>query len=250
MEYVVIGPGAMAFFSLYGAMCASIDKEKLKEISGSSAGALAALCFLLDVPIQKCLEVDNTEVFKPNVKCFLGKYGFVPRKRIIKVLVDFFGRDWTFKELYEETGKVLYIAVSCLDPKMTVYHSVKTSPNDSVLGTLATSMSIPIMFEPERRGSNIYFDGSVYEDTPGAPFIGHPHDSVCQFSMKYTENDHSTKKGLMQYIVTLLNNFMSLRSVYHYPTRIVYVSKEDTFNFNASYDSKLQMFIKGMMKFS
>ena len=239
----------MAFFALYGLVQSNVKREELKEISGSSAGALTALCYLLDIQIDKCLAVNNSEIFKPNVKCFLGKYGFVPRKRIIKSLFNFFGRDWTFKELYEETGKVLYIAVSCLQPKRTVYHSVKTSPDDSVLSVLATSMSIPIMFEPERRGSALYFDGSVYELTPGAPFLGCPRDQVLQFIMDYHE-EPVLKKGLMQYVTTLMNNLISLRTSYDYPTKTIYVTKEDAFNFSATNDTKLKMFMRGLMQSS
>jgi hypothetical protein len=246
MEYVVVGPGAMGFFNLYGRLKSQVDISILKEISGSSAGALAAVCLLLDVPIEKCITVDAQSVFKPSVKCFLNKYGFVPRKRIINFLIEFFGRDWTFQELYEHTGKILYIAVSSLETKKTVYHSVKTSPNISVLSTLATSVSIPIMFEPEKSNGFTFFDGSVYEMSPGGPFLNLCKEQVTQFEVESKYQSIDIKNGLMPFILKFIRNIISLRPKYDFHTRLVFIEDSEMFNFQMKKEDMLRMFIAGL----
>lgn len=243
--YVVVGPGAMGFFSLYGMLQTHLTLDQVTEISGSSAGALAALCFLLQVPISKCLSMKTADVFKPNIKSFLTTYGFVPRKRILKILIEFFERNWTFRELFEYTGKPLHIAVSSVNPKRTLYYSVKNAPDDSVIETLATSMSIPIMFSPERKNGSILFDGSVYERTPGGPFSHLPKDHVLQFIVEYPDESVNTKNGLFQFIATFLQSIISLRYEYDYPTKKVKTRASDMFNFSASHDTMLKMYIQG-----
>lgn len=241
--YVVVGPGAMGFFTLYGMLHTHLTLDQVTEISGSSAGALAALCFLLQVPLSKCLSIKTTDVFKPNIKSFLTTYGFVPRKRIVKVLLSFFERDWTFKELFEFTGKTLHIAVSSMNPKKTLYYSHRNSPDMSVLEALATSVSIPIMFAPDKRDGSLFFDGSVYENTPAGPFVHLPKDQVVQFVVVHTGGEQV--RGLFGYIASFLKNIISLRYEYDFPTKKVLVNASDMFNFQSSADVMLKMYIQG-----
>jgi hypothetical protein len=71
MSHVIVGPGAMGFFAELGALHATLKLEDVIEIAGSSAGALAAICFILNVSLEKCLKVDTRSVFKPSIKSFL-----------------------------------------------------------------------------------------------------------------------------------------------------------------------------------
>ena len=61
----------MGFFAELGALHATLKLEDVIEIAGSSAGALAAICFILNVSLEKCLKVDTRSVFKPSIKSFL-----------------------------------------------------------------------------------------------------------------------------------------------------------------------------------
>jgi predicted acylesterase/phospholipase RssA len=245
MVRVVVGPGAMGFFAELGAMHASLKLEEIEEIAGSSAGALAALCFILDVPLDKCMTVDTTRVFKPSIRSFLTNYGFVPRNRIYKTFRDFFERDWTFKELYEETGKVFYVAIAGI-PRKTVYLSVHNSPEESELQALTTSISIPFMFAPLKKGDHLFFDGSVYESSPGGPFVGFPPETVIQYQVTpYESEPHRIPTGIFKFLIVLMKNLISMRSDYNFKTRYVYVSTEDVYNFTMQDDSKLRLYSTG-----
>jgi predicted acylesterase/phospholipase RssA len=245
MVRVVVGPGAMGFFAELGAMHASLKLDDIEEISGSSAGALAAMCILLDIPFDKCMTVDTISVFKPSIRSFVTNYGFVPRGRIYKTFRDFFGRDWTFKELYEQTNKVFHIAVASL-PRRTVYLSVLNSPDESVLQTITTSISIPFMFAPLKKGEQLFFDGSVYEISPGGPFIGYPPDTVIQYLVSPIESEtHRMPKSILKFLLILMKSLISLRSEYPYKSKHVYVSSEDIYNFTMTDDLKLKLYSYG-----
>jgi|LakMenE01Jun11ns_1017448.scaffolds.fasta_scaffold9959382_14 predicted acylesterase/phospholipase RssA len=244
MSHVIVGPGAMGFFAELGALHATLKFDNVLEISGSSAGALAALCFILDIPLEKCLKVDTKSVFKPSIKSFIKNYGFLPRNRIYKTFKDFFGRDWTFKELYEETGKVLYVAVSVL-PRNTLYYSVKNTPDESVLQTLTTSVSIPLMFAPLRDGPRMFFDGSVYESSPGAPFMSVSEEDVIQFQIDPIDANDKYPSSLLEFMVTLIKNIITMRSDYHYKIVSVPIQTSDIYNFSMDDETKIKLYARG-----
>ena len=57
MEYIILGPAAMGIFTVLG--CLKREEENLKnikEISGSSAGAILALFLALEIPLYDVLE--------------------------------------------------------------------------------------------------------------------------------------------------------------------------------------------------
>lgn len=245
MVRVIVGPGAMGFFAELGAMHASLKLEDIEEISGSSAGALAAMCFILEVPLDKCMTVDTTKVFKPSIRSFLSNYGFVPRNRVYKTFRDFFERDWTFKELYEQTGKVFHVAISGI-PRKTIYLSVLNSPDESVLQALTTSISIPFMFAPLKKGEHLFFDGSVYESSPGGPFVGYPTEDVIQYQVFPHESEtHKLPSGIFKFLIVLMKNLISMRVDYNFKTRNIYVSTEDIYNFTMQDDLKLRLYTIG-----
>jgi predicted acylesterase/phospholipase RssA len=235
----------MGFFAELGAMHASLNLEDIDEIAGSSAGALAAMCFILEVSLEKCMTVDTTRAFKPSIRSFLTNYGFVPRARVYKIFKDFFGRDWTFKELYEQTGKVFHVAVSSM-PRKTTYVSVLNSPDESVLQTLTTSISIPFMFAPLKKGDHLFFDGSVYEASPGGPFVGYPAETVLQYQViPFDSETLKSPTNIFKFLIILMKNLISMRVEYPYKTRNIHVSMEDIYNFTMQDDSKLRLYSIG-----
>lgn len=244
---MVVGPGAMGFYGLLGALHSQVNLDTLEEISGSSAGALASLCFILQVPLIKCLEVDVTSIIKPNIKTFLSEYGFISRTKVLKFLIEFFGRDYTFQELFEITGKIFHISVSSLTFNKVYYLSVKNAPSTSVLETLLTSISVPLLFVPQMNGPDMLVDGSVYEFIPGGPFIGRENE-VLEISLEAeTTPNLKHRKGILTYFLTILRSIMGLRMSYCFPNRKqVIFGPDECFNFSMSQDRKLEVYKIGL----
>jgi predicted acylesterase/phospholipase RssA len=255
MKNLIIGPGAMGFF-MYLGVVSRLKREgqldDLEAISGSSAGALIGFLYCLTKGdptkvLDFALSVPVNQIMKPNIKSLLKDYGLISYTKIRKVLGGacrtFIGKDdVTFQELYEVCPTKLYVSAYCVDFMKTVYFSVETTPTMSVLDAVCASIAIPFLFSSVKLkdGWN-YIDGGAAEFVPGSPFLG--QNSVL--AIKLAWNRLPEVKDLKSYAISILYSTMKLRHVYDFPTLDLDSSETDVYDFNASNDAKLKMFLKG-----
>jgi predicted acylesterase/phospholipase RssA len=255
MKNLIIGPGAMGFF-LYLGVLSKLKREcrldEVEAISGTSAGALLGFIFCLakgdtTKVLDYALTVPLKQIMKPNIKCLLKDYGLVSCSKIRKVLVEacsrFIGKDdVTFQELYELYPIKLHVSSYCVDFMKTVYFSVDTTPTMSVLDAVCASVAIPFLFSSVKLSDGYnYIDGGAAEIVPGSPFLG--QNSVV--AMKLAWNRLPEVKDLKTYAMSILLSTMKMRHVYDFPTLDLDVSDVDVFDFSASNEGKLKMFLKG-----
>jgi len=254
MKNLIIGPGAMGFF-MYLGVVSRLKREgqldDLEAISGASAGALLGMLFCLakgdpTKVLDFSLSVPLNHIMKPNIKSLLKNYGLIPYTKIRKVLVGacqtFTGKDdVTFQELYEFHPVKLHVSAYCVDFMKTVYFSVDTTPSMSVLDAVCASVAIPFLFSSVKLkdGWN-YIDGGAAESVPGGPFLGQE-----ALAMKLAWNRLEKVKDLKTYAISILYSTMKLRHVYDFPLMDLELQGEDMFDFGASNDSKLKMFLRG-----
>lgn len=240
----------MGFFMYLGVL-SKLKKEghfaDLESISGASAGALLGFLFCVtkgDMTriLDFALSVPVKSIMKPQIKTLTTHYGLVSHERIRKVLVNFLQRDdITFKELYEHFPLKLYVSSYCVDYMKTMYFSVDTTPNMSVLDAVCASISIPFLFSSVKIGDANYIDGGSAESVPGAPFLGRESDVLC---IRFEWVPFTKIKDLKTYAISILYSTMNLRAHYEYPC-IELSAGEEVFDFSASSESKLRMFLKG-----
>jgi len=254
MKNLIIGPGAMGFF-MYLGVVSRLKREgqldDLEAISGASAGALLGMLFCLakgdpTKVLDFSLSVPLNHIMKPNIKSLLKNYGLIPYTKIRKVLVGacqtFTGKDdVTFQELYEFHPVKLHVSAYCVDFMKTVYFSVDTTPSMSVLDAVCASVAIPFLFSSVKLkdGWN-YIDGGAAESVPGGPFLGQE-----ALAMKLAWNRLEKVKDLKTYAISILYSTMKLRHAYDFPLMDLELQGEDMFDFGASNDSKLKMFLRG-----
>ena len=226
--------------------------DDLEAISGASAGALIGFLFCLTKGdptkvLDFALTVPVKQIMKPNIKCLLKNYGLISHTKVRKVLEEacrFFCEkpDMTFKELYEFYPIKLYTSAYCVDFMKTVYFSVDTTPTMSVLDAVCASVAIPFLFSSVKLkdGWN-YIDGGAAEVIPGSPFLG--QNGVL--AMKLAWNRLPEVKDLKSYAISILYSTMKLRHVYDFPVLDLDSSDSDVYDFSASNDAKLKMFLKG-----
>ena len=245
----------MGFF-MYLGVVSKLKREgqldDLEAISGASAGALLGFLFCMTKGdstkmLDFALNVPLKHIMKPNIKCFLKDYGLIPHTKIRKILVDscrtFMGKDdVTFQELYEFHPLKLHVSAYCVDFMKTVYFSVDTTPSMSVLDAVCASVAIPFLFSSVKLkdGWN-YIDGGAAEFVPGSPFLG--QNSVL--AMKLAWNRVPEVKDLKSYALSILYSTMKLRHVYDFPVLDLDSSETDVYDFSASNEAKLKMFLKG-----
>ena len=225
--------------------------DDLEAISGASAGALIGFLFCITKGdptkvLDFSLTIPVKQIMKPNLKCLLKEYGLIPYTKVRKVLVDacksFIGReDVTFQELYELYPIKFHVSAYCVDFMKTVYFSVEKTPTMSVLDAVCASVAIPFLFSSVKLkdGWN-YIDGGAAESTPGGPFLGQE-----ALALKLAWNRFEKIKDLKTYGMSILYSTMKLRHEYDFPSMDLELFGDDMFDFGASNDNKLKMFLKG-----
>ena len=225
--------------------------EDLEAISGSSAGALLGLVYCLTKGdtakiLDFALNVPLKQIMKPNIKCLLKEYGLIPYTKIKKIMTEtcqtFMGKDdVTFQELYEFYPVKLYVSAYCVDFMKSVYFSVDSSPTMSVLEAICASVAVPFLFSRVKLkdGWN-YIDGGTAEFVPGGPFLGQE-----ALVLRIAWNNFEKVKDLKTYAINILYSTLNLRHTYDFPTIDVGINGEDMFDFSASNDTKLKLFLRG-----
>ena len=252
---IAIGPGAMGFFLYLGVLSKLKQTGKLdnlEEISGASAGGLLGFLFLAtkgDIPkiLDYALDVPVKQLMKPNIRNFLKNYGLVPPSKIRKMLseacVKFIGKpDVTFAELYTWNPIKFHVSAYCVDLMKTDYFSVDSTPHMSVMDAVSATVAIPFLFSVVKLGEWSYIDGGAGETTPSGPFLG--KNEVL--AMKLAWSRPSPVTDLKSYSLGILYSTMKLRSDYDVPTLDLDLGGLDAFDFGASNDGKLRMFMKGL----
>jgi predicted acylesterase/phospholipase RssA len=254
VRFLAIGPGAMGFF-LYLGVIAKLKHvgglDALEEISGASAGGLLGFLFLVtkgDISqvLDYALGVPVKQIMKPNIRNFLKNYGLVAPTKIRKVLseacVKFIGKpDVTFQELYEFNPIKFHVSTYCVDLMKTAYFSVDATPGMSVLDAVSATIAIPFLFSVMKIGEWTYIDGGAAEAVPGAPFLG--KNNVLALNL--ASGRPAPVTDLKSYSIGILYSTMKLRATYELPLITLDSGDMDIFDFSASNDGKLRMFMKG-----
>jgi len=244
----------MGFF-LYLGVISKLKHEgqldNLEEISGASAGGLLGFLFLatkgdLAKVLDHALDVPVKQIMKPNLKNFMKNYGLVTPMKIRKVLSEacskFIGQpDITFEELYAWHPIKFHVSAYCVDLMKTDYFSVNSTPKLSVIDAVSATIAIPFLFSTVKIGEWTYIDGGAAETTPSGPFLA-KNDVLA---MKIGWSRPAPVTDLKSYATGILYSTMKLRAVYELPTLDLDIGDQDVFDFGASNDGKLKMFMKG-----
>jgi len=245
MKYLVLGPASMAIYSLIGCLKARESRlADVKEISGSSAGAILALFLALGMSVDEILEIslnlDIPNFVKIRLGSFFTKFGFVSMSPIRKKLVEICGCDPTFQEL----DMKIYISAFCLNTNETEYFSRDTHPDMKVIDAVCMSMAVPLIFACGNYNGKTYVDGGTQEQYPINPFLDKkPHEVSCvkiKMDRIYQEKVETPK----QYVECLVRSSLKNRVEYNIPVEVIDINVRDTnvFNFNMSYEEKVKLY--------
>lgn len=250
MEYLVLGPSSMGLFSFIGSLKKHKNKLKnIKEISGSSAGAILGACLALEIPLDdvlgKFLEIDIERLSKYKLRTFFRNYGLVDMEPVRRALVGVFGSDIKFKDL----KKKLHISAYNLNRGRTEYFSSDVTPDMCVVDAVCMSMSVPFIAATKQYDGNVYLDGGTKEDVPITPFLGKPYHKVLCFKLRVRERYIDKIDSFNTFITTLLGSVLSLRENIDTErlckTILVSTGDYNLFKFDMSHDDKLRMFFLG-----
>ena len=262
MKYLVIGPGAMGFYAILGSVYSLYVNQKLDSlisISGSSAGSLVAFGILvsrwdIDRLMNAINKVDVSSLMKFNLKTLLNNYGLVPisrwREMLSGLCMELAGvGDFTFKELYEWSGKELYISSYNLNLQKSFYFSHHTHPNMSVTTAVCMSMSIPFLFESLLYEGHRYIDLAAFESSPLTPFIDKDEKEIISIELDPQPTDRSSKiNSLVDFIQHFATSIIRNRIVYEKRTIYIDLKEGEAFKFGMSEEEKISLFKHGFSR--
>jgi NTE family protein len=179
------GTNAVALVSSIGRLIdLGLSLDKLQSITGSSVGAIIATiiaCRGSYLFIKKKMDSLNYHEFASR-DCFLkqgvrllNKYGVHKTNRIdeviTEVMLELLGNaEFTFKDLYELTGRHLTITYLSLNYGRTIYADYINEPDTLIREAVVKSCSIPVFYEAffeNKNGLNfVSADGGVENNYP------------------------------------------------------------------------------------
>ena len=245
MKYLVLGPASMGIYSMIGTIKAlESEMVDVKEISGSSAGAILALFLALGMSVDEILDaalsLNIPEFVKLRIGSFFNKFGFVDMSPIRKKIVQICKCDPTFEEL----DMKIYVSAYCLNSSKTEYFSRDTHPKMKVIDAVCMSMAIPVVFACGTYNGKTYVDGGTQERYPLAPFFDKkPHEITC-IKLKIDDTYQPEITNLKQYVESLIRSSLNVR-----PEPIkdinmieIHVGTANVFDFNMPYEEKLRLY--------
>lgn len=163
----------MAIKDLYGIEPSEI--ATLKEVAGTSIGALVALMisigFTVDEMREFAEETDISELSTVNGDTLFTTFGMNDGKILYKLANDVIRKkglpsDITFKTMYEQYKKVLHVVVTDISTVKERMLNVYNCPQMSVIKAVVASMSLPPMFGPVKHYDSLYCDGGLVNSFP------------------------------------------------------------------------------------
>ena len=249
MEYLILGPAGMGIFALVGSLMKYEDDLKhIKEISGSSAGAILAVALALRIPLpdvlDRLLDLDVANLTKFKIKSFMSTFGFVDMEPLRKALVEAYKCNPTFAEL----KKKVYISSYCMNMARTEYFSVDTHPHMKVVDAVCMSMAIPLVFSSVKHEGRIYMDGGTKECFPVTPFIDKKPYKIMCFRVKQGDvfiEDIKNVKQFLKAVVTSAMRIVDTNTMKLGKVIELDITSEEIMNFTMSHEDKLKLFLRG-----
>lgn len=244
IKYIVIASGAQALFKQFSAIYTLVnngflDMNNVEKIYGTSAGACVALFLSLNIDLG---EINNYLINRPWEKLYIvdtdtaiSSYenngifsidllnkSFEPIFKLTKLKKDF-----TFKDIYEYSGKKLYFfATNSINLSSTEFSYDKT-PDFSVLSAAYMSSSIPIIFKPIKYDDVFYIDGALSARFPMYEFIqdnsGCDLDEILGIDLYFGWNDTLDDSNILNFNIGLLNNIIKKFYKKNYSEKIKHI---------------------------
>lgn len=174
------GVAGIAYAGAIRALREHDDLSELKNIAGTSVGAIMALMVALeytDTENESVLSTFDSKTllgsnyYLPNMWRLVNQYGYYSTDRLSAFIASILTRKFmpnniTFAELESMTETTLSVFALDATTKESKTFSGATTPNLSVVEAITASCSIPLFFTPKQIGDSLYVDGATVENYP------------------------------------------------------------------------------------
>lgn len=200
----------------------------IKKIIGTSAGALVALLLILGYDWKEIdIEIDNLHSSK-ILKYDINAVSILSIPTIMYQLFNYHGIDngdnfrntisnlfiqknippnITFIDLYNLTGRELFITATCINDRSSHIFNYTNSPKIQVIDAVLASACIPILFVPVIINNKLYIDGGLLNNFPIN--LVNSNENVLALKLnQFTDNDYEPSnkiQNFLQYLYDILD---------------------------------------------
>lgn len=176
--HIVIGGGGIKGCVITGALEAMdtfFNINRIKYIIGSSAGGVIGLLLSLNFTPKEMssifLNINLIDYREIKVSNLIKHFGVDDGKKIIRLIKAIILQKWnsynfTFKELFELTGKTLILTGSNISKNKIVYFSRYTYPSMLILDALRITIGYPVLYQPIKLNGDYHIDGAALDNYP------------------------------------------------------------------------------------
>ena len=181
MKNLVIGSGGVNILCLLGSLKYLNENNLLNNTKcffGVSAGAILCTMLALEYTIDEMKDFFiNFNLLKfvgeYDITNFINNYGFsfgesrdIIGQSIIIYKLGEQNKDYTFKQLYNDTKKELNIFSTCVEDNTLCQFSHKSNENVPIWKAMASSCNIPFIFTPVHINNKTFIDGALINGFP------------------------------------------------------------------------------------
>lgn len=233
------------------------DIENVHTYVGCSVGAVicALLCMGATIPeihhigmTTKC-EIPSGMKLIGVIPTFFSKLGFIHNStyldRVREFTMDRFGGIPTLKQLYDLTGKTLFICATALIARKRVMFSYRSHPDLTVIDALEMSIRMPLIFTPIFFDEDLYIDGGMKCHFPIDMRIGRTL-AIHTYNKVRKAKDILTSPSIIEYIGLLLSCSSSEEVPLNFDGLLYDIAYERTGPLKTSEEETLDMFKTGV----
>ena len=210
----------------------------IKEIVGSSAGAIIGLLYVVgytsDELIKAVFNINNENVYGTssifsvfnipfsvyNLYSKNGLYDINNLRKLIELLLSAkkIKPNITFEKLYTRTKKKLVLTATSITNRSIKVFSCDATPKYSVVDCLCASACVPFIFSPIQIKNKYYIDGGVLDNFP----INYVSNGNKGFAILLCVNDIDsnikidTNVSFIEYVNNFINILFENNNQYYY----------------------------------
>lgn len=202
INVVMAGSGALYPLYVGALMCFEDNGYNIKEIAGTSGGAISASIWSLCNVVKKkenMIELliktspkNNKGMLKYSFLNFCTKWGLINGNKLEEMF------DETFEPFLGQSSIPTHIFASTMNRDINVKFSSLHHPQAPTAKVVRASCSIPLVFEPTQIGNERYVDGGWLTHFPSNIFLNHePINIGLRIGLS---NESRVSKNLIEYI--------------------------------------------------
>lgn len=226
IENFILSGGSIKGISYIGLMKSLYENktiyDNIKVFAGASVGSIFATFLSLNISIEhleQFLNYDFSDLLTFDIEHLIDDFGLDKGDKYIELLEKALDdkKDFTFKDVFDKTGKRLIISATCLNNYNIEYFDYISHPKLKIVQAIRASISIPFLFTAVKMNNKTYIDGAILEPLPISLFDKQKTLGVLIVDKNYNHGYMGDLSSLQGFIynfgicikkrLDLLNNF-------------------------------------------